>query len=77
MFISSQRHFLGSTKPQEHDMNAYETFLSLMASKLVKLILLSSLKQLLRTSLYAKFMLMILYLGLLTSQLVKSLVGLL
>jgi hypothetical protein len=43
---------------------------------LEKLTLLSSLKQLLKTSLYAKFMLMILYLGLLTSHLVKSLVGL-
>jgi hypothetical protein len=50
-------------------------FLSLMASKLVKLALLSSLKQLLKICLYAKFM-MILYLGLLTSHLVKSSVGL-
>jgi hypothetical protein len=40
-----------------------------MASKLVKLILLSSLKQLLKT-------LVGLYLGLLTSHLVKNLVGL-
>jgi hypothetical protein len=56
-------------------MNACETFLSLMASKLEKQNLLSSLKQLLKTCLFAKFMLMILYLGLLTSQLVKSLVG--
>jgi hypothetical protein len=55
-------------------MNACETFLSLMASKLEKRTLLSSLKQLLKTYLYAKFMLMILYLGLLTSHLVKSLV---
>jgi hypothetical protein len=46
-----------------------------MASKLVKLILLSSLKQLLKTCLYVKFMLMILFLGLLISPLVKSLVG--
>jgi hypothetical protein len=67
---------MGSSKPQEHDMNAYETFLSLMASKLEKLILLSSLKLLQKTCLYARFMLMILYLGLLISQLVKSLVGL-
>jgi hypothetical protein len=65
---------MGSSKPQEHDMNSCEPSLSLMASKLVKLTLLSSLKQLLKTCLYAKFML-ILYLGLLTSQLVKSLVG--
>jgi hypothetical protein len=76
MCISSQRRFMGSSKLQEHGMNACETFLSLMASKLVKLTLLSSLKLLLKTCLYAKFMLMILYLGLLTSHLVKSLVGL-
>jgi hypothetical protein len=75
MFISSQRRFMGSSKPQEHGMNACETSLSLMASKSEKSILLSSLKLLQRTCLYAKFMLMILYLGLLTSQLVKSLVG--
>jgi hypothetical protein len=43
---------------------------------LEKLIPPSSLKQLLKTCLYAKFMLMILYFGLLTSQPVKSLVGL-
>jgi hypothetical protein len=47
-----------------------------MASKSEKLILLSLLKQLQKTCLYAKFMLMILYLGLLTSHLVKSLVAL-
>jgi hypothetical protein len=41
-----------------------------------KLTLLSLLKLLLKTCLYAKFMLMILYLGLLTSHLVKSLIGL-
>jgi uncharacterized membrane protein len=67
---------MGSSKPQEHGMNARKTFLSLMASKLVKLTLLSSLKQLLKTCSYAKFMLMILYLGLLTRHLVKNLVGL-
>jgi hypothetical protein len=50
--------------------------ISLLASKLVKLTLLSSLKLLKKTCLYVKFMLMILYLGLLTSHLVKSLVGL-
>jgi hypothetical protein len=57
-------------------MNACEIFLSLMVSKSVKLTLPSALKQLLKTCLYARFMLMILYLGLLTSHLVKSLVGL-
>jgi hypothetical protein len=66
---------MGSSKPQEHSMNACETFLSLMASKSIKPILLSSLKLLQKTCLYAKFTLMILYLGLLTSHLVKSLVG--
>jgi hypothetical protein len=70
---------MGSSKSQEHGMNACEVFLSLMASKSEKSILLSILLSLLRllqnTCLYAKFMLMILYLGLLTSQLVKSLVG--
>jgi hypothetical protein len=66
---------MGSSKPQEHDINACETSLLLMASKSIKLILPSSLKQLLKTCLYAKFMLMILYLGLLTSHLVKSFVG--
>jgi hypothetical protein len=55
--------------------DACEIFLSLMASKSERSILLSSLKLLQKTCLYAKFMLMILYLGLLTSQLVKSLVG--
>jgi hypothetical protein len=63
---------MGLSKPQEHGMNACETFLSLMDSKSAKPILLSSLKLLQKTCSYAKFMLMILYLGLLTSQLVKS-----
>jgi hypothetical protein len=75
MCINSKRRFMGSSKPQEHGMNACKIFLSLMASKSVKPILLSLLKLLQKTCLYAKFMLMILYLGLLTSQLVKSLVG--
>jgi hypothetical protein len=56
-------------------MNACEIFLSLMASKSEKSILLPLLKLLQKIYLYAKFMLMILYLGLLTNQLVKSLVG--
>jgi hypothetical protein len=51
-------------------------FLSLMTSKSERSILLSSLKLLQKTCLYAKFMLLILYLGLLTSHLVKNLVGL-
>jgi hypothetical protein len=75
MSINSQRFFMGSSKPQEHGMNACEIFLSLMASKSVKSILLSLLKLLQNIYLYAKFMLMISYLGLQTNQLVKSLVG--
>jgi hypothetical protein len=51
-------------------------FLLLMVLKSEKLTLLSSLKELSKTYLYAKFMLMILSLGLLTSHLVKSLAGL-
>jgi hypothetical protein len=75
MCINSQMRFMGSSKPQEHGMNACEIFLSLMASKSVKPILHSLLKLLQKICLYAKFMLMISYLGLLTNQLVKSLVG--
>jgi hypothetical protein len=75
MFINSQRRFMSSSKPQEHGINACEIFLSLMASKSVKPILLSLLKPLKKICLYAKFMLMISYLGLLTNLLLKSLVG--
>jgi hypothetical protein len=50
-------------------------FLSLMASKSAKPILLSLLRLLQKICLYAKIMLIILYLGLLTNQLMKSLVG--
>jgi hypothetical protein len=57
---------MGSSKPQEHGMNACEISLSLMASKSVKPILLSLLKLLQKICLYAKFMLMISFLGLLT-----------
>jgi hypothetical protein len=56
-------------------MNACEISLSLMASKSEKLIPHSLLKLLQKICLYAKFMLMISYLGLLTNLLVKSLVG--
>jgi hypothetical protein len=74
MCINSQRRFTGSSKPQEHGMNACEIFLSLMASKSAKMILLSLLKPLQMICLYAKYMLMISYLGLLTNLHVKSLV---
>jgi hypothetical protein len=68
---------MGSSKPQEaeHGMDACEIFLSLMASKSEKPILLSLLKLLQMICLYAKFMLMISYLGPLTNLLMKSLVG--
>jgi hypothetical protein len=59
MFTSSQRRSMGSSKPQDHGMNAYETSLSLMDSKSEKPILLSLLKLLQKTCLYAKFILMI------------------
>jgi hypothetical protein len=75
MCINFQRCFMGSSKPQEHGMNACDIFLSLMASKSKKPILHSLLKLLQKICLYAKFMLMISYLGLLTNLLVKSLVG--
>jgi hypothetical protein len=75
MSINSQRRLMGSSKPQEHGMNACEISLSLMDSKSVKPILLSLLKPLQKIYLYVKFMLMISYLGLLTNLLVKSLVG--
>jgi hypothetical protein len=50
MCINSQRRFLGSSKPQEHGMNACEIFLSLMASKSEK----SILHSLLLTNLHMK-----------------------
>jgi hypothetical protein len=52
-----------------------QDFLITNGFKVGKTILLSFLKQLQKICLYAKFMLMISYLGLLTNQLVKSLVG--
>jgi hypothetical protein len=44
MFTNSQRRFMGSSKPQEHGMNACEIFLSLMALKSEKPIILSLLR---------------------------------
>src|SRR5688572_3785926 len=75
MFIGSLRRFMGSSKPQEHGMNALGIFLSLMDSKSEGPILLYLLKLLKMTCSYARFTLMILYLGLLTSLHVKNLVG--
>jgi hypothetical protein len=73
--VGSLRRFTGSSKPQEHGMNALEISLLLMASKSAKMILLYSLKLLTMICLYAKFMLMISYLGLLMNLHVKNLVG--
>jgi hypothetical protein len=75
MYINSLRRFMGSSKPQEHGMNALEISLSLMVSKSERPILLYSLKLLTMICLYAKSMLMILYLGLLMNLHVKILVG--
>ena len=75
MSINSLRRFTGSNKPHEHGMNALEIFLSLMASKSERPILLYLLKLLTMICLYAKYMLMISYLGLLTNLHVKNLVG--
>jgi hypothetical protein len=50
---------MGSSKPQEHSMNVCEIFLSLIDSMSEKSILLSLLKLLQKTCLYAKYMLMI------------------
>jgi hypothetical protein len=71
-----------SFEDSEYPKHVYKLSMSLYGLKQAPrawyecLILLSSLKQLLKTCLYAKFMLMILYLGQLTSPLVKNLVGL-
>jgi hypothetical protein len=65
----------GLKQAQEHGMNACEISSSLMTAKSVKPILHSLPKLFQRICLYAKFMLMISYLGLLTNPLVKSLVG--
>src|SRR5688572_23094738 len=75
VFIGSLRRFMASSKPQEHGMNALEISLLQMASKSARPILLYSLKLLTMICLYAKFMLMILYLGLLTNLHAKNLVG--
>jgi hypothetical protein len=56
--ISSLRHSMDLSKPQEHDMNALEISLLPMFSRLGKLILLSLLRPIMVISLYAKYMLM-------------------
>jgi hypothetical protein len=53
--IGSLRRSMDLSKPQEHGMNALEIFLSLMFSRLGKLILLSSLRLVMVIYLYAKY----------------------
>jgi hypothetical protein len=66
---------MGSNKPQEM-VRMLRDFLLTNGFKVGKVNPTLLLKLLIMTCLYAKFMLMILFLGLLTSHLVKSLVGL-
>jgi hypothetical protein len=73
--ISSQRRSTGLSKCRGHGMNVWEIFLISNAFKVGKQMLLSLLKLLTKTCLYAKYMLMISFLGILTSHLVKGLVG--
>jgi uncharacterized membrane protein YfhO len=71
--INSIRHSMSLSKHQEHGMNVLGTFLLKMVLALVKPTLLSSLKKWIKICLYAKSMLMILYLVLLTNTFVMSL----
>jgi uncharacterized membrane protein YfhO len=73
MYINSIWCSIGLSKHQEHDMNALETSLLKMVLELVCLVLLSSLEKWVKICLYAKSMLMILYLILLTNSFVMSL----
>jgi hypothetical protein len=72
--LSKALYGLKQAPMQEHGMNALEISLSLMNSKSERPILHSLPKHMKMICLYAKFMLMILYLGLLTNLHVKSLV---
>jgi hypothetical protein len=64
---------MGLSKHQERGMNALGTFLLKMVLGLVRPTLLSSLEKWVKICLYAKSMLMILYLVLLTNPFVMSL----
>jgi hypothetical protein len=64
---------MGLSKHQEHGMNALGTFLLKMVLGLVRPTLLSSLEKWVKICLYAKSMLTILYLVLLTNPFVMSL----
>ena len=73
--ISSLRRSIDLSKPQECGKNALEISLFVMLSRLGKLILLFLLRLVMVIFLYAKYMLMTLYLVLLTKRLVKNSVG--
>ena len=73
MFTNFAKLFMVLNKLLEHGINAWPSSLLKKALKLEKWILLFLLKGLMENYLYAKFMLMILYLDQLTLILVKSL----
>jgi hypothetical protein len=73
IFINTIRRSMGLSKHQEHGINTLETFLLKMLLRLVRPTLLFSLEKWVKIYLYAKSMLMILYLVLLTNPFVISL----
>jgi hypothetical protein len=73
MFINSIRRSMGFSKHQEHGMNDLGIFSLKMVLGLVRRIPLSSLEKWVKICLYAKYMLMILSLVLLTNPFVVSL----
>jgi hypothetical protein len=73
MSINFIRRSMGLSKHQEYDMNILGTFLLKIILGLVRPTLLSSLEKWVNICLYSKFMLMILYLVLLTNYFVMSL----
>jgi hypothetical protein len=73
MSINSIRRSMGLNKHQEHGMNILRTFLLKIVLGLVRPTLLSSLEKWVKKFLYAKSILMKLYLVLLTNPFVMSL----
>jgi hypothetical protein len=73
MRTNSIRRFMGLSKLQENGMNALETLLFKMVLGLVRRILHSSLEGWTKIYLYAKYMLMILFLVLLINLFMMSL----
>jgi hypothetical protein len=73
MAINSIRRSMGLSKHQEHGINALGTSLLKVVLGLVRPTLLSSLEKWVKIYLYAKSMLMIFYLALLTNPFVMSL----